>query len=32
MINLRLEFDRRVVASEIPEILAALRYAHAAAW
>jgi serine protease len=29
VINLSLEFDRRVVASEIPEILAAIRYAHA---
>jgi serine protease len=28
VINLSLEFDRRVVASEIPEILAAIRYAH----
>jgi serine protease len=28
VINLSLEFDRRVVASEIPEILAAVRYAH----
>jgi serine protease len=29
VINLSLEFDRRVVAAEIPEILAAIRYAHA---
>ena len=29
MINLSLEFDRRVVATEIPEILSAIRYAHA---
>jgi serine protease len=29
VINLSLEFDRRVVASEIPEIIAAIRYAHA---
>ena len=28
VINLSLEFDRRVVASEIPEILASIRYAH----
>jgi serine protease len=28
VINLSLEFDRRVVASEIPEILSAIRYAH----
>jgi serine protease len=28
VINLSLEFDRRVVASEIPEILAAIRFAH----
>src|SRR5918998_1501326 len=28
VINLSLEFDRRVVAAEIPEILAAIRYAH----
>ncbi|MEA2330356.1 MAG: serine protease [Thermoleophilaceae bacterium] len=28
VINLSLEFDRRVVADEIPEILAAVRYAH----
>ena len=28
MINLSLEFDRRVVASEIPEILSAIRFAH----
>jgi serine protease len=29
VINLSLEFDHRVVASEIPEIISALRYAHA---
>jgi serine protease len=29
VINLSLEFDRRVVADEIPEILSALRFAHA---
>jgi serine protease len=29
VINLSLEFDRRVVAAEIPEILSAIRYAHA---
>jgi serine protease len=29
VINLSLEFDRRVVADEIPEILSAIRYAHA---
>ena len=29
VINLSLEFDRHVVAAEIPEILAAIRYAHA---
>jgi serine protease len=29
VINLSLEFDRRVVANEIPEILSAIRYAHA---
>jgi serine protease len=29
VINLSLEFDRRVVADEIPEILRAIRYAHA---
>jgi serine protease len=29
VINLSVEFDRRVVAAEIPEILAAIRYAHA---
>jgi serine protease len=29
VINLSLEFDRRVVADEIPEILAAIRFAHA---
>jgi serine protease len=28
VINLSLEFDRRVVAAEIPEILAAIRFAH----
>jgi serine protease len=28
VINLSLEFDRRVVAAEIPEILAAIRYAN----
>ena len=28
MINLSLEFDHRVVASEIPEIISAARYAH----
>lgn len=28
VINLSLEFDRRVVASEIPEILSAIAYAH----
>jgi serine protease len=28
VINLSLEFDRRVVADEIPEILAAIKYAH----
>jgi len=28
VINLSLEFDRRVVASEIPEILSAVAYAH----
>ena len=28
VINLSLEFDRRVNAAEIPEILAAIRYAH----
>ena len=28
VINLSLEFDRRVVAAEIPEILSAIRYAH----
>ena len=28
VINLSLEFDHRVVASEIPEIIAAIRYAH----
>ncbi|MEA2378249.1 MAG: serine protease [Thermoleophilaceae bacterium] len=28
VINLSLEFDRRVIAAEIPEILAAIRYAH----
>jgi serine protease len=29
VINLSLEFDRRVVADEIPEILSAIRFAHA---
>src|SRR3954454_8503164 len=29
VINLSLEFDRRVVAGEIPEILSAIRFAHA---
>jgi serine protease len=29
VINLSLEFDRRVVADEIPEILSAIQYAHA---
>jgi serine protease len=29
VINLSLEFDHRVVAGEIPEILSAIRYAHA---
>jgi serine protease len=29
VINLSLEFDRRVIADEIPEILSALRFAHA---
>jgi serine protease len=29
VINLSLEFDRRVVGSEIPEILTAIEYAHA---
>jgi serine protease len=28
VINLSLEFDRRVVAAEIPEILSAIQYAH----
>jgi serine protease len=28
VINLSLEFDHRVVASEIPEIISAIRYAH----
>jgi serine protease len=28
VINLSLEFDRRVVAAEIPEIMSAIRYAH----